>query len=202
MCLNILTCNPWAWVGGDYHQMCVPCVSTPERQWSWYVLTLVSVCALQLTAAAFCLYSIAALVIRSPPQQIRKASIFAGCRSTTQQLCTEQSERDRKSDTDTTLKCLVNSRQKHISQNFINNPSLCAEQGLKSTDQRFSEAAVALDSVISVNSRSLATPALQLCCAVKRSLKAAGRCWWTEGHGVNMQQSHSGAHTRPVESWG
>ncbi len=64
----------------------------------------------------------------------------------------------------------------HISLNFINKPSLCAEPGLKSTDQRFSEATVKLDSVITAKSRSLATPAVWLSCTLKLSLNAAGGC--------------------------
>ncbi len=75
-----------------------------------------------------------------------------------QQFSTEQIEPDRKSDTDTTLNHPVNFRIKHsvlkpdhISLNFINKPSLCAESGLKSSDQKFSEAAVARDSEMNAN---------------------------------------------------
>ncbi len=48
----------------------------------------------------------------------------------------------------------------HISLDFINKPSLCAEPGLKSTDQRFSEAADTLDSEITTKSHRFATPAV------------------------------------------
>ncbi len=58
-----------------------------------------------------------------------------------QQFSTEQIERDRKSDTDTALKHTDNFRIKHsmltpdhISLDFINKLSLCAELGLKLTD--------------------------------------------------------------------
>ncbi len=61
----------------------------------------------------------------------------------------------------------------HVSLNSINKISLCAELCLRSTDHRFSEAAVTLDSVITVKCHSLATPAVQMCCALKRSLNAA-----------------------------
>ncbi len=73
--------------------------------------------------------------------------------------------RDRKLDTDATLKHPVNFRIKHSVLmpdyvNFINKPSPCAEPGLKSTHQRFLEAAVAFDSVITVKSLSPVTPAV------------------------------------------
>ncbi len=94
-----------------------------------------------------------------------------------QQYSTEQIEQDRKSDTDATLKHLVNFEMKHsllmpnhISHNFINKLSLCAELGLMSTEQRFSEAAVEPDSLIAVESCSLTTPAVLLCCTLKCSL--------------------------------
>ncbi len=45
----------------------------------------------------------------------------------------------------------------YISLNFINKLLLYAERGLKSTDQRFSEAAVAFDSVIPAKSCPLMT---------------------------------------------
>ncbi len=41
----------------------------------------------------------------------------------------------------------------HLSLNLFNKPSVCAEPVLKSTDQRFSEAAVTLDSVITTKQR-------------------------------------------------
>ncbi len=72
-----------------------------------------------------------------------------------------------------------------MSLNFRNKLWLCAESGLKSTDERFSEAAVALDSVITAKSRSLMTPAVRLCCTLKRSLNAVGRCWRLVEHGAN-----------------
>ncbi len=94
-----------------------------------------------LPAAVLCFYSVATPVIKRLTQQIRKASIFAGWRSTMQQSSTEQIEWDRKLDSDTTLKHLVNFRIKysalmpdHISLNFINKLSLCAGAGQKSTD--------------------------------------------------------------------
>ncbi len=49
----------------------------------------------------------------------------------------------------------------HISLDFIHKTSVCAEPGLKTTHQRLSEVAVTLDSVITVKSRSLATPAVE-----------------------------------------
>ncbi len=64
----------------------------------------------------------------------------------------------------------------HISLNFINKPSLCTEPCLKSTDQRFSEAADALNSVITAKSCGLTTLAVQLRCTLNRSLNAAHRC--------------------------
>ncbi len=76
-----------------FHQMRVWCISAPERQRSWYVSILVS--KLSPTAAALCLYSVAAPMIRSPLQQIHKASVFIEWWSTTQQFSTEQIERDR-----------------------------------------------------------------------------------------------------------
>ncbi len=101
----------------------------------------------------------------------------------------EQIERDRKSATDTTLTHPVNFRIKHslltpdhISLSFINKASSCAESGLMSTDRRFLEAAVALDSEISAKSCSLATPVVRLlCCALKHRLSAANmlRFWNT-----------------------
>ncbi len=48
----------------------------------------------------------------------------------------------------------------HIILNFINKPSLCAEPVLKSADQRFLEAAIVCDSVITAESFDLATPAV------------------------------------------
>ncbi len=56
-----------------------------------------------------------------------------------------------------------------ISLNFINRTSSFAEPGLKSTDQRFKEAAFARDSVITTKSHRLATPAVRPCCALERS---------------------------------
>ncbi len=47
----------------------------------------------------------------------------------------------------------------HLSLSFVNKLTLCAERGLKSTDQRFSEAAVTPDSLITVKSHSLTTSA-------------------------------------------
>ncbi len=41
----------------------------------------------------------------------------------------------------------------HILLNFINKMSVCAEPGLKSAGQRFSEAAIVNDSVITAKSR-------------------------------------------------
>ncbi len=72
-----------------------------------------SMCVLPLTAAALHFYSAAALVIQSPSQHIRKISVFVRWRSTKQQLSAKQIQRDRKSDTDTTLKHLVNFKIKH-----------------------------------------------------------------------------------------
>ncbi len=43
-------------------------------------------------------------------------------------------------------------------------------------DLRLSEVAKALDFVITAKSRSLVTPTVRLCCALKRSLNAAGWC--------------------------
>ncbi len=61
---------------------------------------------------------------------------------------------------------------------------------------------VTLDSVITVKSCSLATPAVWLCCAPKCSLNAAGGCQRTAEHEANGQQSRSGTHIHPVESRG
>ncbi len=66
------------------------------------------------------------------------------------------------SGTDRTLKHPVNFRIKHVLTpddfplNFINNVIMCRAGPV---DERFSEAVVALDSVITVKSRSLVTPA-------------------------------------------
>ncbi len=132
-------------------------------------------CVLPLTAAALRFCSVAAPVIRSPLQQIHKTSIFVGWRST---IIREQIQWDRKLDTDTTSKHLVNLRIKysvlmpdHFSFNFINKLSLCAEPDLKSTDRRFSEVAVALDFVITVKS-CLTTPAVWLCCTLNTAKKS------------------------------
>ncbi len=136
-------------------------------------------CELPLAAASLHFSSAATRVIRSPPQQIGKASIFARCWSKTQQFSAEQIEWDSKSDTDTTLKHGVNFRIKHsmltpdhTSLNFINKLSLCVEAGLTSTDQRFSEAAVTL-SIVIIN--------------LKCSLNAGGRCGQTAEHRANME---------------
>ncbi len=158
-------------------------------------LLLVSVCA-PLSVAALHFYFTAASVMRTPPQQICKASIFAGCWSTMQQFSTEQIERDRKLDTDTTVKHPVNFRIKHsmlmpghISLNFINKPSLIAETGLKPTNQRFSESL----------SEFLIVSWLQLSgCA------ALWNAAWTQPVGVDGQRSTeqtcNGAVLEPISS--
>ncbi len=150
------------------------CVSALERQRSWYVST-------DCGCVAFLLHHSSS--DPEPSAADMQVFICAGWWSTTHQFSTEQTEQDRKSDADTTLKHPVNFRIKHsvltpddVSLNFKSKLSLCAEPDLKWTDQRFSEAAVALDSVITTKSRSLVTPALRLCCALKHSLNAAGRC--------------------------
>ncbi len=101
---------------------------------------------------------------------MHKASVFAGWRSTTQQFSTEQMERDRKSDTDLTLKHPVYFRIKHsvltpehILLNFINKHLLCAEPGLKSTDQRFSEAADTLNLILPVQDLHVTVLESQIC---------------------------------------
>ncbi len=107
-------------------------------------------------------------------RQKHKASICVGCQSPTQQFSTEQIEWDRKSHTDTTLKHPVNFQNIKksrlmldcFSPNFIN---MCVRPGLKSIDQRFTEAAVALDPVITAKSHCLRTPAVPPCCALKHS---------------------------------
>ncbi len=123
---------------------------------------------------------------------------FGGCWSTTQQFRTEQIKQDRHSDTDTVLKHAVHCQNKHsvltpdhISLNFINKTSLCEEPGLKSTDQRFSEAAITRDSEINAKS-----PAVWRCCALKRSR------WGLTDNRAGPQQSRPRAHTQPAESRG
>ncbi len=61
-----------------------------------------------------------------------------------------------------------------------------------------SEAAVALDSVITEQLRSLMTPAVQPCCALKHSR------WMLTGNGARSksQRSRSLTHAQPVESTG
>ncbi len=76
---------------------CVWCISASKRQWSF-----------SSSQCVFLLCCSGNPVI--PPQQIQEASVFAGCRSTTQQFSTEQIEWD----TDTTLQHLVNFRIKHF----------------------------------------------------------------------------------------
>ncbi len=135
-----------------FHQMRVQCVSTLEWQQSWYVSILVSVCA--STGCSYVAFVIHCSSSGLEPSAVEpRASIFAGC--TMQQFSSEQMGQDRKSYTDTTLKHSGKFRIQHtvltpdhISLIFINKLSLCAEPGLKSTDQRFSEAAVAFDSVM------------------------------------------------------
>ncbi len=137
--------------------MRVWCISTPAWQRSWYVSILANVCAFRWFGAL-----------------IHSTSVSARWWSTTQQFSTEQIQQDRQSDTDTTLKHPVSFRIKHsvltpvhISLNFINKSSWCAESDLKSTDQRFSEAAVTLDSIITAKFRSLGSQAVWPC------------CWWS-----------------------
>ncbi len=77
-----------------------------------------------------------------------------------QQFSTEQIEQDRKSDTDATVKHPVNFQNKtlcvdariYISLKFVNKTALCTEPGLQSTGQRFLEAVIVRDSVITVKS--------------------------------------------------
>ncbi len=75
-----------------------------------------------------------------------------------------------KLDTDTTLKHPVNfqnntlcTKPDHILLNVIAKMSLCVEPGLKSTDQRFSEAMTVCDSVIRANLNDTVTAAVWLC---------------------------------------
>ncbi len=178
-----------------FDQMHVWCISAPLWQWSWYVSVLVNVCAsIDCSCVAFLLCS----VIRSLPQQIHKASIFAGWRSTAQQFSTERIEQDRKSNTGITLKHLINFKIKHsvltpdhISLNFINKLSFCAEPGLKSTDQMFSEAAVALNSGIITKSH----------CLMRLQLSGCTVLWnaaWTQLVGVDGWRSTEQIHSRAV----
>ncbi len=176
-----------------FHRMWVWYISAPDRQQSWYVSNLVNVCA-STGCGSFTFYSVAPPMIQNPPQQIRKASSFAGWWSTMQQFSIEQIEPNRKSDTETTLKHPVIFKikhsvltQGHISLNFINKPSLCAEPGLKSTDQRFSEAVNAHDSLITLKS----------CLSRNSSCPALWNAAWTQPVGVDgrqsMEQTCSGA---------
>ncbi len=96
--------------------------------------------------------------------------------STMQQFSTEQIEQDSKSNTDTTLKHPVNFRiknEKHFVLtpdqnllNFIDKMSICVKPGLKSIDQRFSEATL---KTITAKSCSLVTQAVRPWCALKCS---------------------------------
>ncbi len=115
---------------------------------------------------------------------------------------TEQTQRDRKSDTDTTWKHLVNFQKTlrvdadQISLIFIKKMSLCAELGLKSTHHSFSEVAIVRDSVITAKCH-LATPAVRPCCALKHS-----RWMLMTKYGANLQRSSSVTDTQPVKSLG
>ncbi len=156
-------------------------------------------CVLSLAAAALRFYSVAAPVIRRPPQQIRKASIFARRWSTVQEVRTEQIE----SDTDT-LKNPDNFRRKHsmlmpdpILLNLINNTSIYAAPGLKSTGQRFLETGVVQDSVITAKSCSLTSLAVWPCCSLKHSQWVL-----TDGGAQRNERSRSGMHTQPLGSQG
>ncbi len=193
-----------------FHQMCVRCVSAPEQQQSWYVSILACVWA---STDYGCVVFLLCRSSRHPAPSAADTPGFCFCPMTEHNAAIEhRADRAGKEVKHKynikTLQHLVNFRIKHsvltsdhISLNFINKPSLCAEPGLKSTDQRFSEAAVAFDSVITARSCSLMTPAVRLCCSLKRSLNTVGRCWWTE-HGANTQRSRSTTHTHPMESRG
>ncbi len=68
----------------------------------------------------------------------------------------------------------------HVS---LDRTSVCVKPGLKSTDQRFSEAVVAHDSVIAAKSCSLAT-----------DMQPVG----IDGQ-QSMEQTHAGMHTQSLE---
>ncbi len=115
-------------------------------------------CVLPLAAATLHLYSVTATENRSPAQQICEASISDSCCSTTQPFSTEQIERDRKLDTDATLKSPINFQNKtlcvetrsYFTKLHQQNVIMCG--GLKSAEQRFSEAMTGCDSVITAKS--------------------------------------------------
>lgn len=77
-----------------FHKVHMWCISATKQQQS-------SLCMLPLTEAAVCFYFVTAPVIWRPLQQIRKASILARCRSTTEKFGTEQIVRDRNLGTET-----------------------------------------------------------------------------------------------------
>ncbi len=99
---------------------CVCSVSPLHHSSGANTFQLWSMSVLPLAVAVWRFYSIAAPAIRSPPQQTRKASIFAGWLSTMQQVSTTQIVQDMKSDTDTTLKYLnFRIKQYHTQRQYV-----------------------------------------------------------------------------------
>ncbi len=153
---------------------------------------LFSVWELPLTAAALLLLSVTAPVIRSPPQQICKASIFVRWWSTTQQFSTEQIKRDRKSNTDTPLKHPVSFRIKHYCRcwrlmmfHLTSSTKRGYVQSQAWSQQRLSEAVIAHGSVVSIKScrsRNFS------CCSLKRNR------WVLMDDRANTLRSHSRTH--------